>query len=221
MNVALIVFAGKGVRMNSPLPKQFIKIKDKELVAYTIEKFQNHPLIDEVVLVTSIEYVEYTKKMCETYGFSKVKHIVKGGNTRQESVKLGLLASSYDDQDIVLIHDGDRPLVSEKIISNCINSMNDNVASTVMIKHRDSLKDVSNLGRCKVVDKEEIDIQTPQTFRYGLISKAHIMKEKELYSDDISLIEDFYKVKYLEGDPYNFKVTTDIDLKKFESIISL
>lgn len=219
MNIGLIVFAGKGTRMNSPIPKQFIEADGKELVVYTIEVFQHSSLIDEIILVTHKDYLNHVKELKEKYNLTKVKYIIPGGETRQESVKLGLLNSSYSDNDIVLIHDGDRPLVSEEIISRNIKAINNCDGVCTMIKHSESLSNVSNLGRCKVVNGIDIDVQTPQTFRYGLIKTAHVKRENESFSDDIGLIEDEYKVSYVEGDKRNFKVTTDIDLIAFKSMI--
>ena len=219
MNVALIVFAGLGTRINSSVPKQFIKINGKEMVLYTIDVFQNHPEIDEIILVTHPNYYDFVKSLVEQYNLSKVKHIVKGGATRQESVKFGLLETNYDDKDNVLIHDGDRPLVSKEIISENIRSLTRYSAVCTMIKHEDSLREVSNLGRTKKINGEDIDVQTPQSFKYGIIKKYHVLKENEQFSDDIGLIENDYEVCYIKGDKYNFKVTTDIDLKYIEKLL--
>lgn len=219
MNIALIVFAGTGSRMNLSIPKQFVKINGKELVCYTIEKFINHPLIDEIVLVTHKDYLTYVKELVKKYNYHKVKHIVSGGPTRQESVRLGLISYRYKDDDKVLIHDGDRPLVSETIISNNLKELDYFDVVCTSIKHKDALKEVSNLGRTKVIEGEDNDIQTPQSFRYGIISKYHELKKEESFSDDIGLVEADYKVKYVLGSPYNFKVTLDDDLKVLQSMI--
>ena len=147
MNIALIVFAGKGVRMNSPIPKQFIKIHDKDLVVYTIEKFEKCDSIDEIILVTHKDYVDYVKDMVIKYNFSKVRHIVEGGETRQDSVRLGLERTSYSKEDKILIHDGDRPLVDSVIIKKNIDALDEYDAVSTFIYHKDALSVVSNLGR--------------------------------------------------------------------------
>lgn len=219
MNIALIVFAGQGTRINSSIPKQFIKIKGKEIVTYTIETFQNSPEIDEIVLVTHKDYLDYVKNFVKKYSFTKVKHILPGGNTRQESVKLGLLGTDYDKKDNILIHDGDRPLVGELIIKNNVDALKSHDVVCTYIPHSEALGHVSNLGRVKVVDNVRMDVQTPQSFKYGLIKKYHLERELESFSDDIGLVEEDHKVFYVHGSKYNFKITTDIDLKVLESLL--
>ena len=219
MNIALIIFAGQGTRINSSIPKQFIKIKGKEIVTYTIETFQNSPEIDEIVLVTHKDYLDYVKNFVKKYSFTKVKHILPGGNTRQESVKLGLLGTDYDKKDNILIHDGDRPLVGELIIRNNVDALKSHDVVCTYIPHSEALGHVSNLGRVKVVDNIRMDVQTPQSFKYGLIKKYHLERELESFSDDIGLVEEDHKVFYVHGSKYNFKITTDIDLKVLESLL--
>ena len=219
MNIALIVFAGLGTRINSPIPKQFIKIKGKEIVVYTIETFQNSPLIDEIVLVTNKNYLDLVKNLVKKYSLSKVKHIIPGGNSRQESVKLGLVNTEYDSKDNILIHDGDRPLVSELIIRNNVESLKAHDVVCTYIPHAEALSHVSNLGRVKIVDGVRMDVQTPQSFKYGLIKKYHLERELESFSDDVGLLEEDHKVFYLRGSKYNFKITTDVDLKVLESLL--
>ena len=219
MNIALIVFAGLGTRINSPIPKQFIKIKGKEIVVYTIETFQNSPLIDEIVLVTNKNYLDLVKNLVKKYSLSKVKHIIAGGNSRQESVKLGLVNTEYDSKDNILIHDGDRPLVSELIIKNNVESLKAHDVVCTYIPHAEALSHVSNLGRVKIVDGVRMDVQTPQSFKYGLIKKYHLERELESFSDDVGLLEEDHKVFYLRGSKYNFKITTDVDLKVLESLL--
>lgn len=217
MNIALIVFAGTGSRMNLSLPKQFVKVKGKELFCYTVEVFQNHPLIDEIVLVTHKDYLEHVKELTKSY--NKVKYIVSGGDSRQESVRLGLEAHRYLDSDKVLIHDGDRPLINATIISENLKELDYFDAVCTAIKHKEAASFVSNLGRSKVIGDEEIDVQTPQSFKYGIIRKYHEDNKGGNFSDDIGLLEKDIEVKYVQGDPHNFKVTLDVDLKVFEYMV--
>ncbi|MBO6280211.1 MAG: 2-C-methyl-D-erythritol 4-phosphate cytidylyltransferase [Bacilli bacterium] len=219
MNIALIVFAGKGTRVKSPIPKQFIKIHDKELVIYTIEQFQKNQNIDEIVLVTHPDYIDLVKKLVKQYELSKVKNILPGGETRQDSVRLGLLSMEYDEKDNVLIHDGDRPLVSQEIIDSNINQLNEFSAVCTMIYHRNALKEVSNLGRNKKINDIDADIQTPQSFKFGLIKKYHLLRQNEEFSDDASIVERDIEVCYIPGNKYNFKITTDGDLEHFKNLI--
>ena len=219
MNVAIIVFAGSGVRMNTSIPKQFIKVNDNEVVSYTISTFNKSKNIDEIILVTNKDYLDYVDKLVKKYHFDKVKKIVSGGSSRQESVKLGLLAKEYSKNDNVLIHDGDRPLVSSELIDNIVISLDKYKAVCPYIPHGCSIKEVSNLGRTKLIKGVESDVQTPQAFKYRLIKDAHIKKENSEFSDDIGLIEDEVEVCYILGDKYNFKITKDIDLEYFARLV--
>ena len=220
MNVALIVFAGVGSRINSKIPKQFIKIKDKELVSYTIDVFNNSPLIDEIILVTHPDYVDYVNEMVKKYSYNKVKRVISGSSTRQKSVEKGLIFTNYDDNDKILIHDGDRPLVDNKIIESNINALDEYDAVCTFIKHKDALPNVSNSGRKIVLAGDDVDVQTPQSFRYGLIKKYHVLKRDQEFNDDIGIVEgEIQFIAYVKGDKKNFKVTTDIDLETFKNMI--
>lgn len=212
MNVALIVFAGSGSRIHSDIPKQFIKIHDIDLVIYAIKKYNDNPHIDEVNLVTSKEYIPYVECFKEKYSLDKINKVIEGGETRQESVRLGLEALELDEKDNVLIHDGDRPLVSHAIINQAIDYLNEFEATCPFIYVKDRIPEISNSGRKFVLNGEEVDIQTPQSFRFGLIKDKHILKQDIQVNDDISLVDPAI-VKFYPGDRLNFKVTTDIDLK--------
>lgn len=220
MNIALIVFGGKGERISSKVPKQFIRIKNKELVAYTIEVFERHPLIDEIVLVCHQDFINYTRQMVINNRFFKVTNIVAGGKTRQESVRLGLNATSYSNDDNILIHDGDRPLVSPTLILNAIRILDNAKACSPILKHDERLPQVSNSGRKITINNEEYDVQTPQCFKYKLIKDIHNRLKDEVFSDDISMLEILdEKVELFKGEPKNFKVTLDNDLAYLKSVV--
>ena len=212
MNVALIVFAGSGSRIHSDIPKQFIKINDIDLVVYAIKKFNDNPHIDEVNLVTSKEYFPYVECFKEKYSLEKINKVIVGGETRQESVRLGLEALILDEKDNILIHDGDRPLVSHAIINQAIDYLNEFETACPFISVEDRIPEISNSGRKYNLNGVEVDIQTPQCFRFGLIKNKHILKQDIEVNDDISLVNPTL-VKFYPGDRLNFKVTTDEDLK--------
>lgn len=213
MNIALIVFAGKGTRISSRVPKQFIKINDKEIVRYTIETFESHPLIDSIVLIAPKDYLAYTQNMVIKSRFMKVINIVEGGATRQESVRNGLNQLKCNASDNILIHDGDRPLLGDKLITQCLRELETSKALIPVIKSDSALKEVSNSGRKIEVSGISYDVQTPQCFKFGLIKDAHNQLQDKEVSDDATLVECLgEEVKLISGNPNNFKVTTDIDL---------
>ena len=218
MNIALILLAGSGTRIHTDIPKQFYKIKDVDLVIYTIRKFNENPHIDEINLVTSKEYIPYVECFKEKYGLEKINKVIQGGETRQESVRLGLSALDYDEKDNILIHDGDRPLVSHALINQALELLKDDDVVCPYLPMEDALEEVSNSGRRAKVNGEEVYIQTPQCFKFGLIKKLHLEKQDLEVNDDISFV-DPEVVKFYVGDPLNYKVTTDEDLKYLEDYL--
>ena len=219
MNIALIVFAGSGSRIHSDIPKQFIRINDIEMVVYTIKKFNENPNIDEIVLVTAKEYVPYVETLVSKYELNKVKKIVEGGDTRQESVRLGLESIDYDEDDNILIHDGDRPLVSNAIINNALHHLQEFKAVCPILQPEERFEEISNSGRKAVIDNKQVDIQTPQGFKFGLINEAHQNKKYQEFADDIGLVELEVEVKYFDGEKENFKVTEDRDLEFLDKML--
>ena len=219
MNIALIVFAGSGSRIHSDIPKQFIRINDIEMVVYTIKKFNENPNIDEIVLVTAKEYVPYVETLVNKYELNRVKKIVEGGDTRQESVRLGLESLDYDEDDNILIHDGDRPLVSNAIINNALHHLQEFKAVCPILQPEERFEEISNSGRKAVIDNKQVDIQTPQGFKFGLINEAHQNKKYQEFADDIGLVELEVEVKYFDGEKENFKVTEDRDLEFLDKML--
>ena len=219
MNIALIVFAGTGSRIQSKIPKQFIQINETELIVYTVKKFEDNPHVDEIVLVTSQDFMQYTESLVDEYQLTKVKKIVVGGASRQESVRLGLEACEYDSEDNILIHDGDRPLVSNSIINQCLEYLNEFKAVCPFIYEADRIQEISNSGRNIILDNRSVDIQTPQGFKFGLIKQAHEFNRSKAFVDDISLLENDVEIKYFQGEKENFKVTTNKDLDYLEELL--
>ena len=212
MNGVVIVAAGTGSRMNMGINKQFIKLEGKEIIAYTIEKFYNNSNIEDIVVVVKEDESEFFKKeILDKYNFKNVK-IAYGGKERQDSVYNGL--KLLDEKcDVVLIHDGARPFVSDKIIEEA----KEHKAIVVGVPVKDTIKVIDN-------DKNIVDtpnrsvlwaVQTPQTFDYNILIDAYkdAFKNKFYGTDDAMLVERIgYKVKMLEGSYNNIKITTQEDL---------
>ncbi|SCG84133.1 2-C-methyl-D-erythritol 4-phosphate cytidylyltransferase [Proteiniborus sp. DW1] len=217
--------SGIGKRMNSSINKQFILLKDKPILAYTIEKFDNNEYIDEIVVVAREEEKEYCfNEVVKKYGFRKVTNIVGGGTERQDSVYKGLLAVNGS-CDIVLIHDGVRPFVRDEDIINSIKGVIKHKACVIGTPVKDTIKKVNVEG--DIIDTPERStlwaVQTPQSFSYDIILKAYdyAIKSKIIGTDDSMLVEKLgYKVKIIEGSYSNIKITTPEDLKLAQLLLS-
>ncbi len=222
MNFAILLLGGNGNRLKSELPKQFIKINDKEVFLYSYEIFLNHPDVDKIILVTLKEFIPFVK---EKVNLEKTI-VIEGGLTRQESVfnALKYLKDKINDSDIIIIHDACRPLITTSIITSSINEIKDNDAVITSMEATNSLaiKDGNYLSY--YIDRSKVvEIQTPQTFRYKDIYEAHLNAyiNKKSYADDGSILENkFKKVKLIRGNSFNFKITTFEDLILFERIIN-
>lgn len=224
MVTAIIVAGGRGKRMGQGINKQFIKIGDIEILARTIEVFQNTDEINEIIVVCAESEIEYCKKnIIGKYGLSKVVKIVPGGTERQDSVWNGL-NSCKQDTDIVVIHDGARPFVTSDIIEESIKCAGECGACTTAVPVKDTIKRVGE-------DNYSIDtpnrkglyaVQTPQTFKYELIMEAHKKSKSKgiLATDDTTLVENMgVKVKIIDGSNTNIKITTAEDLIFADAIL--
>jgi len=215
--VALIAAAGKGKRMNARISKPFIPISGKPILAYTIEKFEQCKLIDKIYLIVSPEEREICQKnIILKYNFSKVQELVDGGETRQDSIYNGLKVLDKD-TDIVVIHDGARPLVEEIIIQDSIEKAQKYGAAIAVIPIKDTVKKSENSFFIdKTLNREEIwRAQTPQTFKYDIILPAYhrAYEDKYLATDDASIVERYgRKVKLIIGSEENIKITTPFDI---------
>lgn len=223
MNGVVIVAAGTGSRMKKDINKQFIKLNNKEIVAHTIDKFYNNENIDDIVVVIRKDEEEYfNKNIKEKYGFTNIK-VAHGGNERQDSVFNGIKMLKKE-CDVVLIHDGARPFVTDDIIKRSIDEANEYNAIVVGVKVKDTIKVVSDNGN--IVDTPNRSylwaVQTPQVFKYDIITKAYEYACNNNYygTDDAMLVERIgYNVKMIEGSYNNIKITTQEDLEFGEQIL--
>ena len=226
MNIALVLAAGSGTRMNNAQPKQFILVNNKPLFLYSVEAFQNNKDIDAIVIATSEEYIDLVKGY--TKDLSKVISVIKGGETRQQSVYNGLKEiekNITNPKDLVLIHDSARPLVSQRIIDENIVLGKEFGAVDTVIAASDTIinsKDKETIN--EILNRSELyQTQTPQTFEFGLIKNAHeraLLDNVPNVTDDCRLAMHFgIKVHFAKGDKLNFKVTTPEDLEMFKALV--
>lgn len=226
-SVALIPAAGMGKRMGASVNKQYLQLNDMPIVARTISVFEHSSLIDAVYLVIPADEIPYCRKhVVELYGFTKIAAIVPGGRERQNSVLNGLNAmrAHVADDDIVLIHDGVRPLITESILAESIRAarLHDGALTAVPVK--DTIKTVRDGIVCGTPPRESLwQAQTPQSFRFGKILAAHCSAEAAGFmgTDDASLIERAGgEVHIINGDYRNIKITTPEDLILAEAFLS-
>jgi 2-C-methyl-D-erythritol 4-phosphate cytidylyltransferase len=232
MNVAIITAAGKGTRLKSNISKQFLNIYNKPILAHTISIFEKTSKVDAIYLSVPKDYLESCRKdIVEKYGFGKIKKLVIGGSHRQASV-FNAISAIPEATNIVLIHDGVRPLVTPDEIEHTIDKLK-----------RDNKKDSKVKGVIlaapaketikKIIDDNTIETtvprdmvwhaQTPQTFFYREIMDAHTKAAEEDFigTDDSSLIERMgWKVNVVRGRHENIKITTPIDLFLAELIMN-
>lgn len=221
---AIILAGGKGKRMASPVSKQFIEIKGKPIIYYTIKKFSENKNIDNIIVVLAHDEVEYfQEKILKQYSL-RVDKIVEGGAERQDSVYNGLKGLENTNTEIVLIHDGARPFISDRIIDDGIKyaDIYGACAPGVMPKDTIKVKDESNFSINTPNRANLVAIQTPQVFKYKEILECHekIKLSKQIVTDDTMVVEKYgYKVYLYDGEYTNIKVTTPEDLILGEKLI--
>ena len=226
MNIALVLAAGKGTRMGATIPKQFIEYKEKPILVHTLEAFAKHSNVHKICVICPADSVEYTKKLLQEYNIPKIAWVEAGGDSRRESSYIGVarLAKEFGKNDVVMIHDGARPNVSERIISENIEAAVKFGACETAIPSQDTIA-VSEDGQriSGIPDRSKMyNVQTPQSFKIGIILKAHeawMEKDGGNATDDAALVlADGLDVYLVKGEKSNLKITTEEDLRILYSI---
>ncbi len=219
----IIAAAGMSNRMGSKINKQFIAIDNKPILTHTLEKFEESKYIDEIILVSKEEEVEYCRKeIVKRYGFKKVTNIVRGGKERQDSIYNGLLALN-ENTDIVLTHDGARPFVRKEHIEDGIKGVIEHGACVIGVPVKDTIKVINDKEVVHHTPKRSLlwAAQTPQCFWADLIKRGYeyAINEGIVATDDSSLVEKMgYDIKMIMGSYDNIKITTPEDLIIAESL---
>lgn len=219
---AIILAGGKGKRMGSKVSKQYIQLKGKPILYYTLTKFINSHYIDKIILVLPKDEIEYCKEnVLDKYSL-KINKIVEGGKERQDSVYNAL--KEVDDSEIILIHDGARPFTKNSIIEDGIKYARRYGAAAPGVTPKDTIKIIDENGFSKFtpVRNTLVAIQTPQVFKAEIIKECHkrIKEEGISVTDDTMVVERYNNKVYLyEGDYENIKVTTPEDLILAEKLI--
>lgn len=240
--VAIVLAGGRGSRMKSELPKQYIQLKGKPVLYYSLDAFEKS-CVDEVILVSGVSEMEYCRcEIVDKYGFGKVTKILPGGQERYHSVFNGLCAVSSktamsnadrpvsenkDEQTVVMIHDGARPCISQEIIDRCLADVIQYHACVAAVPIKDTVKIADEAGYAQVTpDRNRVwQIQTPQVFDYPLIKSAYERmisnQNRGNITDDAMVVEQYtpVKVKLTMGSYNNIKITTPGDLVLAERLL--
>lgn len=229
MNIALLTAGGVGSRMHNDIPKQFLNIEDKPMIIYTMEKFQTHPSIDWICVVCLDGWHEILKAYAKQFGITKLKWVVAGGASGQESIHNGLMAISDEcsGDDLVMIHDGNRALVSHDIISDSISVCRAKGSAVAAIPCTEAIfrcEDANNTHSTISIPRESVvRTQTPHTYPVSKLLWAHQQaEEKGIVSTAAScvLMQALGETIYFStGSEKNLKITTHDDLQIFKALL--
>lgn len=229
MVVALIFAGGTGSRMHTDgTPKQFLKVYGKPIIVYTLEHFQRHSHIDSIVVVSIGTHLDFMKELVAEYKLTKVSHIISGGNTGQESIWNGLnvIRKFTTDDDIILIHDGVRPVISEKLITDNIISVRKYGNGISACFAWETICQVEEEGIIDYILPRDkcLLVKAPQSFRIGEIVDAHMKAKYDgicSIIDSASLMKHYgHTLYYVSCDSSNIKITTPVDFYLFRGILT-
>lgn len=217
-NNVIIVAGGKGLRMGSELPKQFIPIGGRPVLMRTIEAFYIFDKDINIILVLPVSHQDYWRQLCRDYKFTIVHKIADGGETRFHSVKNGL---SLIENGLVGVQDGVRPFASQEMIKGCYDAAKLYRAAIPVVNSTDSLREMIDEGQSRIIDRSKIRlVQTPQVFHADILKKAYETDYKDTFTDDASVVEaSGINIHLVEGEVTNVKITTPLDLKIGEVIL--
>ena len=229
MNVAIIIAAGSGHRMGQDIPKQFINIYDKPVLLYTLEGFQNHPGIDAIEVVTLAGWVDFVWAYARQFGIDKLKWVVPGGSTGQESIRNGVynLEDKCSDDDIVVIHDGIRPLVDETVLTDVLQVCEKYGNAVTSMPYNEQICLVDNeISTIKYIPRETLRrVSTPQAYKFGKLDWAYheaFAKEIGIYGSSYTntmMVDLGERLYFAAGSDRNIKLTTKGDLEMFKAYL--
>ena len=221
--IAVIPSGGSGTRFNSPIPKQYIEVLGNELISYTLRVFQDCALVDEIIIPANKDYFPLLEEIKSKHSLTKISLITEGGKERQDSVYNGLRSRMFDNNDLIIVHDAARPLLSKNLLIKAISMAEKFDSVVVAIKARDTLiKAETNV--IDYADRENIFYaQTPQIFRYSILMNSFekAIKDSFIGTDESMLVKRAgFDVKIVDGEFANFKITTKDDLEVFEKMVN-
>lgn len=227
MNTAIILAGGVGSRMGVDRPKQFLMVREKPIISYCFDIFQNHSEIDKIVVVVSEEWQGFVEEYAQKFGVTKLCGYAPAGKTRQHSIYNGLkcIEQNAPDTDIVIVHDAARPLVSDQIIFDCIKGATEFDGAMPVISVKDTVyqsKDGKKIGQ--LLKRSELFAgQAPESFKFRKYLDIHNEVSDEEIASTAGSSEIAYRhgmeISMVKGSERNLKITTIEDLETFESIL--
>lgn len=215
MDYAVIVAGGKGLRMGSSIPKQFLPVNGLPVLMRTIKRFREYDSNLKIILVLPEEQHEYWNELCKNYHFTDAYAVVSGGETRFHSVRNGLAVIPDDAVGVVGVHDGVRPFPSVEVIGRCFETARTAKAVIPVVPVVETLRHIVDAEATETVSRDNYRlVQTPQTFDIQLLKEAYARPYQDSFTDDASVVESFgHKITLVEGNRENIKITTPFDLR--------
>lgn len=228
MNIAMLIAGGSGQRMRQDIPKQFINVYDRPVIIYTLQAFQNHPNIDAIAVVCLEGWEEILKAYAKQFGIDKLKWIFLGGESGQESLKNGIMGLNAvcEQDDLILIHDAIRPMVSQEIISENISCCKKNGSAITVIPCAEAMLLTDDRSSAtEMIHRDKLArTQTPQAFPLKKLVWAHEEAAKRGISNSIAtctlMIELGEKIYFSTGSEKNLKLTTTDDIEIFKALLN-
>jgi len=233
MNIAVVIAGGVGSRMAQDIPKQFLNVNDKPVLIYTLEGFQRHPMIDAIELVCIDGWEEIAKAYARQFNIDKLKWVVKGGNSAQESIRNGVynLEEIANDDDVIIIHDGIRPMIDSFVLSDVIKICNEKGNAVTSLPYNEQIFKIDPedpSSTTEYIPRETLRrVSTPQAYKFGLLDKSyHKAFEEEIgiygssYTNTM-MVELGERLYFAAGSDKNIKLTTRDDLEMFKGYLKM
>ncbi len=220
MDYVIIVAGGKGLRMGSDIPKQFLPIGGKPVLMRTLERFREYSPTLQIILVLPKAQQEYWKELCQKHNFTVAYQLADGGETRFHSVQHGLALIPDNAEGVVGVHDGVRPFPSIEVIRNCYETAREKKAVIPVIPVVETVRHLKGETSETVQRNDYRLVQTPQCFDIQLLKAANRQPYNDGFTDDASVVESYgHDITLVEGNRENIKITTPYDLKIAEVLI--
>ena len=215
----IIVAGGSGKRMGGPIPKQFLLLKGRPLLCWTIEAFHRYDPAMPIIVVLPEQQIPIWKSLCIGHHFHVPHETVAGGEERFHSVRNGLALVKHDG--LVAVHDGVRPLVSVELIDRCFKAADEHAAAIPVVPVVPSIRESTPEGSRALDRSKLLAVQTPQCFHTDLLRKAFEQPYDSTFTDEATLVERLgVKVALVEGEEHNIKVTTSVDMRVAEALFT-